>query len=220
MKSAVIICNGAFPQKEYPLYLIKNADYIVCCDAAFETYLRHCGKIFGQERLPDAVIGDMDSLKPALQKKYGDIIIKSSDQETNDQTKAFNLVLSRFRDVSSIHIIGATGKRPEHTIGNSSLLMEYAKEYDLESKGISVDMVYDYGTAFAVTDTVQFQCGEGRSVSIFSPDNRLQIKSRGLVWKTDNVVFDNWWKASLNKASEDTVTLEFSHKSIALIMLD
>jgi hypothetical protein len=63
-------------------------------------------------------------------------------------------------------------------------------------------------------------CGEGRRISIFSPDNSLRIRSEGLQWPTDEVVFDNWWKATLNKASQDHVRLEFSHRSIALIMMN
>ena len=78
----------------------------------------------------------------------------------------------------------------------------------------------DEGTAFAVNDTTEFDCGVGRRVSIFSPDNTLQIRSTGLKYPTDEVVFDNWWKATLNKAADDTVRLEFSHPSMALIILD
>jgi hypothetical protein len=33
-------------------------------------------------------------------------------------------------------------------------------------------------------------------------------------------LFDNWWKATLNKTVQDKVRLELSHKSIALIILD
>ena len=220
MKSAAIICNGDFPRKEYPRYLIREADYIICCDAALQTYLKHCQAIFGKERIPDAVIGDMDSLSASYRKRYEGLIIYDPDQETNDQTKAFRLVLDRFKDVSSIHIIGATGKRPEHTIGNLSLLMEYAREYDMEKLGISIDSVYDYGTAFPVTDSTEIHCGKDRKISIISTDNSLKISSEGLVWPTDDVVFDNLWKATLNRSCDDVVKLKFSHKSTALILLD
>ena len=81
-------------------------------------------------------------------------------------------------------------------------------------------MVTDHGTIFAATESFEMDCGEGRAVSIFSPDNSLRIRSEGLVWPTDDVIFDNWWKATLNKASRDNVRLEFSHKSIALIILN
>ena len=105
-------------------------------------------------------------------------------------------------------------------LGHASLLMEYTRMFDLQGLGISIEMVSDSGTAFAVNDTVEIDCGIGRSVSIFSPDSTLNIKSSGLEYPTDGVVFDNWWKATLNKASQDTVRLTFSHKSIALVMLD
>ena len=116
IKSAVIICDGVFPRKEYPRYLIRKADYIICCDAALKTYLRHCHSIFGTDRKPDAVIGDLDSISPSLRKQYSDIIIHETEQEDNDQTKAFRLVLSRYPEVSEIHILGATGKRADNTI--------------------------------------------------------------------------------------------------------
>ncbi len=86
--------------------------------------------------------------------------------------------------------------------------------------GIQVQMITDHATMIAVTDTVEMDCGEGRQVSIFSPDNTLRIQSEGLKWKTDDVVFDNWWKATLNVAVQDNIRLEFSHRSIALIMMN
>ena len=98
--------------------------------------------------------------------------------------------------------------------------MEYARTYDLEGLGINVEMISDYGSMFAVTDTFEMDCGVGRKVSILSPDSTLRIKSQGLEWPTDDVVFDNWWKATLNRANQDNVRLEFSHRSIALIIMN
>ena len=219
-KTVIIICDGVFPKSEFPRYLIRTADFIICCDGALRKYLRHSRSIFGETRLPDLVIGDMDSLSSAMKKKYGDIIVQVDEQEHNDQTKAFRWAISNISDIGHIYIIGATGEREDHTIGNVSLLMEYARTYDLAEKEIEVEMVTDHATAFAVTDTFEMDCGIGRRVSIFSPDNSLRIHSEGLEWPLDNVVFDNWWKATLNRADCDTVRLEFSHKSIALIMLD
>ena len=217
-KTVVIICDGRFPKSEYPRYLIRNADFIICCDGALRKFLRNSEAIFGERRLPDIVVGDMDSLSDGLQKKYSDIIVRIDEQEHNDQTKAFRWALENIKGVGQIYILGATGEREDHTIGNVSLLMEYARTYDLE--GINVEMVSDHATIFAVTDTFEMDCGEGRKISIFSPDNSLKIKSEGLEWPTDGVVFDNWWKATLNKASQDHIRLVFSHRSIALIMMN
>lgn len=220
MATAVIVGNGQFPKKEYPLYLLESADYVVCCDGALDTYLRHFS---GRNlRRPDVVVGDMDSLSKKTAAKFSDIAVRIEEQETNDQSKAFHYILEHFPDVDTVHILGATGKREDHTIGNLSLLMEYAREMGRQDCGrtVSVDIVSDWSTAFAITDTCTLDVGEGRSVSIICPDNSLNIKSEGLVWPTDNVVFDNLWQTTLNRASADRISLTFSHPSIALIILN
>ena len=220
MATAVIVGNGQFPKKEYPLYLLESADCVVCCDGALDTYLRH---FRGRNlRRPDVVVGDMDSLSKKTAERFRDIAVKIDEQETNDQSKAFHYILEHFPDVDTVHILGATGKREDHTIGNLSLLMEYAREMRRQDCGrtVFVDIVSDWSTAFAITDTCTLDVGEGRSVSIICPDNSLNIKSEGLVWPTDNVIFDNLWQATLNRASADRISLTFSHPSIALIILN
>ncbi len=217
MSSAVIIGGGEFPKKEYPRELIRRADVIVCCDGnALKAFLRNRGKIFKDgKREPDAIVGDMDSMSPKLAGEYSGILVKIDEQDDNDQTKAFHHVLEHYPEVDTIHFIAATGKREDHTVGNLGLLMEYASESSL-----TIDMVSDHSTAVPVTDSCELVVGKGRRISLFSPDNSLTIKSRGLVWPTDEVVFDNWWKATLNRSSEDVVALELSHKSLVLVVVD
>ena len=227
MSEAVIIGGGDFPRKEYPRELIRRADVIVCCDGnALKAFLRGRKGIFGDDtREPDAVVGDMDSMTPALAKKYSKLMVKVEEQDDNDQTKAFHFILNNFPEVDTIHFLAATGKREDHTIGNLGLLMEYARTLSTchpeRSEGSpSIDMVSDYSTAFVVTDSCELYMGTGRRFSIFSPDNSLKITSKGLQWQTSGVVFDNWWPATLNRTTEDVVKLEFSHKSLVLIITD
>lgn len=77
--------------------------------------------------------------------------------------------------------------------------MEYAKELGgLKEKqmlsgidipeGLQIDMVSDWTTSFAITETTSFFIGEGREISILSPDNSLNIKSEGLKWQTSGVI--------------------------------
>ena len=218
MSTAVIIGGGDFPRKPYPRELIRRADVIVCCDGhALKAFLRNRESIFGEKsREPDAIVGDMDSLSPALAKKYSKLLVRIKEQDDNDQTKAYHFILNNFPDVDTVHFIAATGKREDHTIGNLGLLMEYARSLP----GPALDMVSDYSTAFAVTDSCELFLGKGRRISIFSPDNSLKLTSKGLQWQTSGVVFDNWWPATLNRTTEDVVKLEFSHKSLVLIITD
>lgn len=238
MSSAIIVGAGSFPRKEYPRYVVSQADHVVCCDGALATWLRVSPHIFGQERLPDAVVGDLDSLAPALQKKFADRVFHISEQDFNDQTKSLRFVLEHYPEVDEIHFIGASGKREDHTLGNLSLLMEYAKALDSRitpsdplSKGLAdalapyrgrkldMDIITDNCTILAYTDSFSLAVGEGRKVSIISTDNTLRIKSKGLQWQTSDVVFDSLWKATLNRATEDVISLTFSHPSAALIIL-
>ncbi len=208
-----IIAKGAFPRKEYPRYLVSSADAIICCDGALSS-LEKRGIV------PDVVIGDLDSICRHTLGRFKGIKVLDSNQENNDLSKAFDYVMSHYDGICAIHIIGATGMSEAHTIGNLSLLMEYESRYGLSAKGINVDIVSDYCTAFAISGSSELHIGSGRRISLFSPDPALKIKSAGLQWPTDNVVFDNWWKATLNIASEDVVSLTLSHPAPVLIILD
>lgn len=217
MNKAVIIGAGSFPRSEYPRYLVREADILICCDSAFETFLKVMPSIFGGERLPEAVVGDMDSLSASLQKRYADRMVKVSEQDYNDQTKAMRYLLSMGKPLESVHFIASTGRRMDHSIGNLGLLMEYGRMFSLE--GISISAVSDYETVFPLWDSAELAVGEGRRVSIFSPDNSLRIDSEGLEYPTSGVVFDNWWQATLNRAVAPAIRLAFNHPSAALIIL-
>ena len=218
MSTAVIIGGGDFPRKPYPRELIRRADIIICCDGnALKAFLRNREAIFGNDnRRPDAIVGDMDSMSPKLAKEYSNLLVKIEEQDDNDQTKALHHILDHYPNVDTIHILAATGKREDHTVGNLGLLMEYATA----EPGLNIDMVSDYSTSFAITDSCELFLGKGRRISLFSPDNSLKLKSKGLVWPTDNVIFDNWWQATLNRTDDDTIHLDFSHKSLVLIIVD
>ena len=213
MKTAVIVCDGQFPRTEYPLYLLRSADLVLCCDGAL-------GALEKRSIVPDAVIGDMDSVCSRALKRFPGKVVKIEDQQTNDLTKAFSWLMDNCpEDLGEIHILAATGRREDHTLGNLALLMDYQSRYSLEARGIRLDMVSDYSTALALGDSATLDVGEGRGVSIFSPDPTLRIHSDGLRWATDAVTFTNWWQATLNEALTDRIRLTLSHPAPVLIIL-
>lgn len=213
MNSIVILCNGAFPTEPYPLYLLDSAEGIVCCDGAVSKLLEH-----NPSARPLAVVGDMDSFPARLKEELAPVLVPVEEQEDNDQTKALRWVLEHHPEVSEIVFLGATGLREDHTIGNLGLLMDYPRQFDLGERKLS--MVSDFGTAFPVTDSCDLHLGEGRRISLFSADNSLRIHSQGLEWPTDEVVFDAWWKATLNRTTDPIVSLHFNHPSLALVLVD
>ena len=208
-----ILAAGDYPRKDYPRYLLKSADVLVCCDSALESALRYGLKV-------DVVVGDMDSIKPAILNKFDGIKVHESEQDYNDLTKAMRYVMEKYPDIEEISILGATGKHEAHTIGNLSLLMTYEKWWRFWEKGITVQIVSDYCTAFAVGQSCKLEVGEGRKVSFFCCDPTLRIHTSGLQWPLDNVEFGTWWKATLNRASAGEISLEFNHPAEVLIVLE
>ena len=115
---AVVLANGEYPTSPLPLKILAEAPYVVCCDGGADEYIR-------RGHTPDVIIGDGDSLSDENRRKFGHILHRISDQETNDQTKAVNFLLAQGK--RRIAIIGATGKREDHTLGNISLLIDYLR---------------------------------------------------------------------------------------------
>ena len=199
----VILAAGDFPRAEAPLSALREADLRICCDSAAETLVAH-----GME--PDLIVGDLDSLSPAFRERYAGILTHISEQDDNDLTKAFHMALTL--QPSRITILGATGKREDHTMGNVSLLLDYARE-----AACPVEMLTDYGRFTAIFNTATLQARPGQQVSIFAFDNTLKITSAGLKYPTDAVVFNSLWKATLNEALSDAFTLTLSHPSGVLL---
>lgn len=216
--SIAILADGSYPTAEYPLQLLRSADYIICCDASVL-------KLQGLE--PDYIVGDMDTLSPLHKEKYREIIHSSSCQETNDQTKAFSFALGLVPQGggADIHILGNTGGREDHTLGNISLLMEYTSNVgkpiapfnNMMHEGINVDIVTDSGIFTPHYNSFTAPCRPGQQISIITFDNTLRIKSRGLLYPTDNAIFEFWWRGTLNEATGEEFSLEFSHKAPVLL---
>ena len=193
---AVILECGDFPKKEYPRELLRRADVIICCDRALDTFLRHRDKIFKDLRDPDAIIGDMDSISPKHLKEYSRIAIREEEQETNDQTKAFRYLLEHWPEVKTVHILGATGKREAHTLGNLGQIMEYARLYGAsgnpEDGKVYVDAVSDYSTAFALTDSCELFVGEGTACPTSVPGEKARRQGSHIQRKSNGCATGCW----------------------------
>ncbi|MDR1895648.1 MAG: thiamine diphosphokinase [Prevotellaceae bacterium] len=185
---SVILCDGKFPEHDIPLNILNNAGKIICCDGAAAKLLN-----YGKE--PYSIVGDMDSIPDSLRIKYIDRIFGDSDQDTNDQTKAVHWCHKR--GISPIVILGATGLREDHTIGNIALLSDYIKLMD-------IIMVTDTGTFVAINRTTTFKCRAGQQISIFAITPQTKITPKGLKYGTASMRFANWNQGTLNETLSDS----------------
>ena len=213
MKEVVILAQGAYPTHPYPLQLLHTAKILICTDGAVNLL---------QGREPDIIVGDMDSLSEELKIKFKSRLIKDTCTETNDLTKAVTYCYKQgIRDAT---ILGATGLREDHTLGNISLLGTYAQLLN------TVRMVTDHGIlhVFAATDEpsqtksnhtkVSVPCTPGTPVSFFALNPAMKLRAKGVAYPVEDVVFDAWWKATLNTCTTDCLQLEFANGPLLVFL--
>ncbi len=189
---AVILANGAFPEHPIPLGELKSAKYIVCCDGAINN-LEKAGLH------PYAIVGDLDSLDSRLREKYRDLIYHFADQDTNDLTKAVNWCLAkRFEEVI---IVGASGLREDHMIGNVFLLPRYAKK-------IKVTMLTDHGSFVPLLESAMMDSFKGQQVSLFSVSSATLITTHNLRYALNSQSLKMMWQGTLNESLGDSFRIE------------
>ena len=147
---AIVLADGAFPTHPDLVALLLTHERVICCDGAAE-------KLMQMGRIPSCVIGDLDSISAITKAQLGQKLIHQSDQETNDLTKAVHYCVEN--KLYNVVIMGATGKREDHTLGNISLLALY------HSLLHQVVMISDYGIFSAIDKTTVFSSYEHQQVS-------------------------------------------------------
>ena len=196
---AVIVAGGEFPTAPQPLEILQSAPYVVCCDGAADRYI-------ATGRVPDAIVGDGDSINAENREKFAHLLHIISEQESNDQTKAVRYLLEH--GMRRIAIVGATGRREDHTIGNISLLIEYARA------GCQVRSFTDHGVFIPCNGTTTHKCRKGQQVSIFSITAR-DLSAEGLLYPIYD--FNNWWQGTLNECTGDEFTINANGEYLLFI---
>lgn len=200
----VILAAGDFPSHPVPLRALREADFVVCCDSAYTRF-----SIFNfQFSSPFIVIGDGDSLPEEKKRRLGDRWIQVDEQDYNDLHKAMAYAMSgewRAESGSTLHfqILGATGRREDHTLGNISYLVTFAEEYP----GADIEMLTDHGRFCTFSGTRTFEAFPHQQVSIFTLDPATAVSSEGLRWPLDRFHPTRWWQATLNDVLADSFTL-------------
>ncbi|MDO5570470.1 MAG: thiamine diphosphokinase [Bacteroidales bacterium] len=199
----IIVANGDFPALEYNIKLIENAKYLIVCDGGAE-------ELIDKGFIPDNIVGDMDSTSLEIKEKFKDIIVYYKEQETNDLTKSVSFAKkSGFKNVA---ILGATGKREDHTLGNISLLADYCEWFE------KIEIITDYGTFVSINKTTTFESFEGQQVSIFSLTPDTYISTEGLKYPIAQRQLTSWWQGTLNEALSNEFTISFTNGKLILFL--
>ncbi len=196
------MANGSFPQTPVPLQLLHKASTVIACDGAMEA-LDKIGIT------PTAIVGDLDSLSSRFRERYADRIHFVEDQEINDLTKS--ILFAHRSGQREVLILGATGLREDHTLGNISLLMEHAPLFQ------RIEILSDYGRFTPLLQTATLRSEPGLQVSLFSLSPSGTISTSGLRWPIRDRQLTAWWQGTLNEATGDCFTVTLSPEARVLV---
>lgn len=119
---AVIIAGGQMPSSDIVKEEVKDAEYIICADRGAEVAYK-----YGIE--PNDIIGDFDSIDKSILQSFKDrnvsIIKFPVEKDDTDTSIAVEEVLKK--KVNEVVLLGATGTRMDHVLGNVGLLVKFLK---------------------------------------------------------------------------------------------
>ncbi|MEX0719091.1 MAG: thiamine diphosphokinase [Balneolaceae bacterium] len=166
----LIICNGFPPSRLLLKQEVQQADLIIGADGGGNILLDHKVK-------PDVVIGDLDSFQKPDKVNFE--VIRDTDQESNDLEKALTYALNK--DTTSCTVLGAFGKRMDHSLKNLSVMKQFNSRLN--------PLVYkdEYQKAFLVQDYFESQLPAGTIISLFPLSGVVEgITTTGLKFPLNN----------------------------------
>jgi thiamine pyrophosphokinase len=187
MSSAVVFSGGPHPfvgnpsescqvaQRDKFNEVVVAADYVVAADSGLHLALA-CG------RMPDLVIGDMDSVNPSLleQARGGGAEIRSfpQDKDATDLELAVETVNSSVEPkFDSVTVIGSQAGRVDHLL--SGMLLLGSERFS----GLRIDAWFGDTYIAIVRDSRKILAETGQFVSVMALNATAQgVRSTGLRW--------------------------------------
>ena len=201
-KPLVIVANGDFPVHPKPINILNKAKSILACDGATDTLINN-------GYTPSAIIGDIDSISRQNKKTYNNKLIIEKDQHQNDLRKAINYAIKQ--NINNISIIGSSGKREDHTIGNIFSLFEYIKT--------NIKIYTDTGFFTCIHKPSKIKSFKGQQVSIFSQNYDTIITSNNLKYNFNKRNISNIFEGTLNESISDEFELKFSNGALLIFQV-
>ena len=170
-KNALLLANGAISEAEYQLIKHQSFDMIVAADGGAHHALRW-------QLQPDAIVGDFDSITPIIRERLPDAnYVHRPSQDINDLEKA--LQFCQEQGVSEITLLGACGRRLDHTISNLSVVSRYDQIFRLN--------IFDaYAQIFIVRDQWRYEGLRDQLVSLIPVGRVAGVRTQGLGYPLDN----------------------------------
>ncbi|MGE3073345.1 MAG: thiamine diphosphokinase [Dehalococcoidia bacterium] len=165
---ALIFANGEAPSAELVEQVHQPDDLVFAADGGARHALA-CGLV------PDAVIGDLDSVDDAIRKAVpSDRFHRVSRLDITDLEKAVAFALAQ--GITAIEILGASGGRSDHALANLSVLVT--------NRGAAAIRVHDEMFEVSLVDgSTTIEAPAGTVVSLVALGECTGVTTQGLRWQ-------------------------------------
>ena len=178
--TAVVVCSGEI--KDYGKYggYFNDADFVICADGG-AVHLREFGIV------PDILLGDFDSISSEDLNFYSTSISTKNNVKTEiikhpaekDKTDSeIAVLLAVEKGYKRIYLIGATGKRLDHTLANIFLSVRMIEQ------GVVCSIVDEHNELVAIDDSITLNRDDSSKVSIIPITGKITgVTTKGLYYK-------------------------------------
>jgi thiamine pyrophosphokinase len=164
-KRALIIANGESPKKLRLQSLVREATIVICADGGANIAMK-------AGITPDAIVGDLDSIHAEVLVKFRRVPThEDRDDETTDLEKAIRWAIKA--KIDHITVVGATGKRMDHSVGNLGVMAKYFPD-------AVIRFVDDAGEISYIGREITFEAKKGQVVSLIPLSRCEGIITKGL----------------------------------------
>ena len=196
----IVIANGSFPSHPIAKNYLNKSGTIICTDGAAD-------KLIDSGKNPDIIIGDFDSTSIKGKDRTGKWI-ETPDQNKTDLEKTFEWCI--MNNIKKIVLLGSSGKREDHTIGN---LFTLAKHHD----EIQCEIITNHAKIICVSGENYISADTNQNISIIAPELIENITLDGLQYNMRNDSLSPSARAISNKAISDKFYLESTGKVLVFL---
>ena len=196
----IVIANGSFPSHPIAKNYLNKSGTIICTDGAAD-------KLIDSGKNPDIIIGDFDSTSIKGKNRTGKWI-ETPDQNKTDLEKTFEWCI--MNNIKKIVLLGSSGKREDHTIGNLFTLAKYHDE-------IKCEMITNHAKIICVSGENYIFADTNQNISIIATEPIERITLDGLQYNMKNESLLPSTRAISNKAISDKFYLESTGKVLVFL---
>ena len=196
----IVIANGSFPSHPIAKNYLNKSGTIICTDGAAD-------KLIDSGKNPDIIIGDFDSTSIKGKDRTGKWI-ETPDQNKTDLEKTFEWCI--MNNIKKIVLLGSSGKREDHTIGNLFTLAKYHDE-------IKCEMITNHAKIICVSGENHIFADTNQNISIIATEPIERITLDGLQYNMKNESLLPSTRAISNKVISDKFYLESTGKVLVFL---